>query len=246
MNNTQLSQEMQDDALKDSAYTYDQKFKQLFRNKKFLVPILKNVVKEYKELPLSKIEELIISVKEEEEVAVSIETEDVGRGSERTTYYDVLVGCRLLGTKEMIMVDLYFDLEMQRERNPGYPLSKRGIYYCSRMISRQLTNLNDADYGALKPVYSVWIIINDIPEALQYSRYEVSLTGMSSLKEEAASYSSEHKMKYERAVKLLDNQIDMMHLCLVFLSEDFTDLGETGDTLVRYIQSVFVKKQYLQ
>ena len=46
MNNTQLSQEMQDDALKDSAYTYDQKFKQLFRNKKFLVPILKNVVKE--------------------------------------------------------------------------------------------------------------------------------------------------------------------------------------------------------
>lgn len=110
------------------------------------------------------------------------------------------------------------------------------------MISRQLTNLNDADYGALKPVYSVWIIINDIPEALQYSRYEVSLTGMSSLKEEAASYSTEHKMKYERAVKQLDNQIDMMHLCLIFLSEDFTDLGETGDTLVRYIQSVFVKK----
>lgn len=88
MNNTQLSQEMQDDALKDSAYTYDQKFKQLFRNKKFLVPILKNVVKEYKELPLSKIEELIISVKDEEEIAVSIETEDVGRGSERKTYYD--------------------------------------------------------------------------------------------------------------------------------------------------------------
>ncbi len=46
---------------------------------------------------------------------------------------------------------LYFDLEMQREKSPGYPLVKRGIYYCSRMISRQLTNLTDADYGVLRP-----------------------------------------------------------------------------------------------
>lgn len=46
-------------ALTESEWTYDQKFKQLFQNKKFLVPILKNVVKEYKDLELTDIEELI-------------------------------------------------------------------------------------------------------------------------------------------------------------------------------------------
>ncbi len=44
--------------LKESEYTYDQKFKQLFQNKKFLSPILKNVIKEYKDLRLSEIEKL--------------------------------------------------------------------------------------------------------------------------------------------------------------------------------------------
>ncbi len=33
-----------------------------------------------------------------------------------------------------------------------------------------------------------------------------------------------------------------MHLCLVFLSEDFSDLGQSGDALIRYLQSVFTKK----
>ena len=37
-------------------------------------------------------------------------------------------------------------------------------------------------------------------------------------------------------------QADLMHLCLVFLSEDFSDLGQSGDALIRYLQSVFTKK----
>ena len=48
--------------LKESEYTYGQKFKQLFQNKKFLAPIFKNVVAEYKDLPLEEIENLILSV----------------------------------------------------------------------------------------------------------------------------------------------------------------------------------------
>ena len=242
MNFTDRQEEIKDDALKESRYTYDQKFKQLFQNKKFLVPILKNVVKEYKTLSLPEIESLIISVTGSEEVAAGIGTEDVGKGEEIKTYYDVLAACRLPDTEDVIMADLYFDLEMQREKNPGYPLPKRGIYYCSRMLSRQLTSSNDADYGALKPVYSIWIIVNDIPEALKYSRYEVSLSGMSSLQDASADYSAEQKAKYDRAVRKLDSQIDLIHLCLVFLSEDFTDMGEEGDALIRYVQSIFIKK----
>jgi len=115
--------------LKESEYTYDQKFKQLFRNKKFLAPILKNIVKEYADLPLTQIEKLIVSVTGNEEVAADIGTEDVGRGDEAKSYYDVLAGCMIPETEDILTVDLYFDLEMQREKNPGYPLPKRGVYY---------------------------------------------------------------------------------------------------------------------
>ncbi len=137
---------------------------------------------------------------------------------------------------------LYFDLEMQREKSPGYPLVKRGIYYCSRMISRQLTNLTDADYGVLRPVYSVWIIINDIPKALQYSRYDVSLKGTGSLAQESPGYEKRQKAGFDREIEKLESQAGLMHVCLVFLSEDFLEMGEEGDALIRYIQSVFVKR----
>ena len=184
--------------LKESEYTYDQKFKQLFQNKKFLSPILKNVIKEYKDLRLSEIEKLVISVSGDTEVAVNIGMEDVGKGDESKTFYDVVAGCRLPDTADVLYVDLYFDLEMQRERNPGYPIPKRGIYYCSRMISRQLTNVKDEDYGSLKPVYSVWIIVNNIPKILQYSRHELMISGINSRMEESQNF-SENKNLMQRS-----------------------------------------------
>lgn len=71
MANTQNHQK-----ITESEYTYDQKFKQLFQNKKFLAPILKNVVKAYKNLPLPKIESLILTVQSSEEVAAVIGSEN--------------------------------------------------------------------------------------------------------------------------------------------------------------------------
>lgn len=230
------------DAITESEVTYDQKFKQLFRNKKFLAPILKNVVKEYAALPLELIEGLIVSVKGDETVATNVEAEDVGRDDEVKTYYDVLIACRLPGTGDMLAVDLYFDLEMQREKDPGYPVVKRGIYYCSRMLSRQLTNVKNADYGELKPVYSVWIMINHIPKILQNSRYDVCLSGASSLTGNYDSFSSKDKKSFDAAMEKLAGQIGLVHLCLIYLSEDYTESGGTGDTLIRYMQSVFMKQ----
>lgn len=229
-------------AITESESTYDQKFKQLFRNKKFLAPILKNIVPEYAGLPLEDIEKLIISVKGSEAVATNIETEDVGRDSEVQTYYDVLIACRLPDTQDLLMVDLYFDLEMQRENKLGYPVAKRGIYYCSRMISRQLTNLSHADYGTLKPVYSVWIIINDIPKILQNSRYDINLNGTSSLLNSYEEFDDKNKASFDTEMERLNKQIGLIHLCLVYLSEDFMELGKHGDALIRYLQSVFMKQ----
>lgn len=44
---------------------------------------------------------------------------------------------------------------------PGYPLVKRGIFYCSRMLSAQYgTEFTEPDYDKLKEVYSIWICLN--------------------------------------------------------------------------------------
>jgi hypothetical protein len=41
---------------------------------------------------------------------------------------------------------------------PGYPLTKRGIYYCARMISEQYgTVFTKEEYSKINKVYSIWI-----------------------------------------------------------------------------------------
>ena len=55
---------------------------------------------------------------------------------------------------------LIINLEAQNNFYPGYPLTKRGIYYGSRMISAQYgTEFQNMDYDKLKKVYSIWICI---------------------------------------------------------------------------------------
>ena len=49
-------------------------------------------------------------------------------------------------------------MEAQQDVNPGYPLTKRALYYCSRMISAQYgREFEKSEYGKLKKVYSIWI-----------------------------------------------------------------------------------------
>ena len=49
---------------------------------------------------------------------------------------------------------------------PGYPLLKRGIYYCSRMISGQYgTVFVKSDYGKIKkvcPMNSMWKLLQNL------------------------------------------------------------------------------------
>lgn len=214
------------DTLKESDLTYDQKFKQLFAKKIFLAPVLKNIVPEYKELNLETIEGLITphsNVKINPQVYNS---EDSGKDNETVTHYDVLADCAL-PDGETVCVGFFFDLEMQRESKPGYPVPKRGVYYCCRLISRQIENLGEESYNQLKPIYSVWILINNIPGDLQNSIYSAKLSGSSS--------------KKSVDISGLNAQIDLIHLYLVYLSEDFK-YEENQENLIKYLQSVFIKQ----
>ena len=115
-------------------------------------------------------------------------------------------------------------MEMQRESQTGYPIPKRGIYYCCRLISRQIETLGKESYNQLKPVYSVWILINDIPKEFQNSVYTAGLSG------------SFHNGQTDAAK--INKQIDLIHLSLVYLSNDFK-VEERQSDLIKYLQSVF-------
>lgn len=219
------------DLIKNSKLTYDKEFKQLFTEKKFLTPILKNIVPEYKEYSLEQIESFITPRGDIIVNPAVYSSEDSGKGKEMTTYYDVLIDCAL-PNKEKVCVDLFFDLEMQRKNTPNYSISRRGIYYCCRLISRQLDVLDkEESYDHLKPVYSVWILVNNIPQKLRNSIYSVDLSG---------SFHNQELDSSKRAAKL-GKEADLIHLRLVYLSEDFNIQEEQND-LIKYLQSVFANK----
>ena len=78
---------------------------------------------------------------------------------------------------------------MDYETYNEYPIIKRGIYYCARMISSQYgTVFAGAHYEKIQKVYSVWICMN--PPArrkntiTEYSLNEKNIVGAVEEKEE--------------------------------------------------------------
>ncbi len=56
---------------------------------------------------------------------------------------------------------MIINIEAQNDFYPGYPIVKRGIYYCSRIISSQYgVEFADNHYEKIKKVYSIWICAN--------------------------------------------------------------------------------------
>ena len=80
------------------------------------------------------------------------------------------------------MIGLILNVEAQNRYNAGYPLLKRAIYYCSRMISAQYgTEFTKGEYGKIKKVYSIWVCMNPPKERrntiTQYSIQEKHIIG---------------------------------------------------------------------
>ena len=52
-------------------------------------------------------------------------------------------------------------MEAQNDFYPGYPIIKRALYYCSRMISSQYgSEFTETHYENIRKVYSIWICSN--------------------------------------------------------------------------------------
>ena len=153
--------------------SYDAACKRLLANKEILAWIMKSCIEEYRECSVKDIAEYYIegepqiahtAVNSDERSANGsdtirgMSTEDA-RLEEGTITYDIRFLAAVPGTGEPIR--LIINVEAQNDFYPGYPIIKRGIYYCSRMISSQYgSEFTDGHYEKICKVYSIWICMN--------------------------------------------------------------------------------------
>lgn len=126
-----------------------------------------------------------------------INTEDSSI-SEGTVMYDILFNAIAPASGELI--ELIINIEAQSNFYPGYPLIKRMIYYCSRMISAQYgTVFEHSRYDKIRKAYSIWICTNPPQERIgAITRYSIQ-------EEHILGSSSEMKSNYDLMTAIIIN-----------------------------------------
>ena len=154
----------------DSLKKYDALCKQLLAERIILSWIMKSTMEEFRNISVQDIAEKYICgepevatmlVLPEEPLTAKISTvgmEDVSE-KEGTISFDIRFKALLPDIHETAA--LIINVEAQNDFYPGYPLPKRAVYYCGRMISSQYgTVFTKSHYEKLEKVYSIWICLN--------------------------------------------------------------------------------------
>ncbi len=147
---------------------YDAACKDVLSEQGIVAHIMKTCVEEFKDIPVKEIIRYIQGKPEVGAVLVNPQggvTRIVGlqneskSESEQPVTFDVRFTVKAPGTGKTIK--LIINVEAQNDFHPGYPLIKRGVYYCSRLISSQYgTVFVKSDYGSIQKVYSIWVCVN--------------------------------------------------------------------------------------
>lgn len=203
---------------------YDAAAKNFLASKMLLAHILKGCVPEFRDFDI----ETIITEGLEKEAEVSkvvvhrpvmlqgMSTEDA-TPDEGTVFYDIRADVTVPGTDRER--ELIINVEAQKGKPSEYPLTKRGLYYCSRMISAQKeTRFTKQDYGRITKVYSIWILMNvgkeESNSIVEYSMEEKPFIG---------GYHTEKK------------DYDLISMIVVALGEE----SETSNGFLRLLDTVF-------
>ena len=182
---------------------YDAVCKRLLSEKIILAWIMKNCLEEFRDCDVKEIAEKYIEGEpsvagvpvhpdeggiQQAPMITGVGTEDVTMTEGKVTY-DIRFKASVPVSGERIQ--LIINIEAQNKFYPGYPLIKRALYYCSRMVSSQYgKEFTDPHYEKIKKVYSIWICM-DPPKNRENSitRYyinEENLVG--SVNEERSHY----------------------------------------------------------
>lgn len=196
--------------------SYDSYCRSLLANRQILAWILKTCVTEFCDCNIKDIEEKYIEgTPQVSEVAVhrdesaefvdGVGKEDVTM-NENTVTYDI--SFRVISPQDDKVIQMIINVESQKDFYPGYPLLKRGIYYCSRMISSQYgTEFVESHYEKLKKVYSIWVCTNPP----QYRRNTITAYSMN--EQNVVGKVTEQKENYEvlpeEKKKILKNEFDV-------------------------------------
>ena len=153
----------------DDSAGYDAACKRVLSEKPILARIMKSCLEEYKDCDVDDIAEKYIegqpqvstvpvSPDETGTIINGMDTEDKSV-REGTVTYDIRFRAIVPSSEEQIA--LMINVEAQNDFYPGYPLVKRGVYYCCRMISSQYgREFTGPHYEKIKKVYSIWICMN--------------------------------------------------------------------------------------
>jgi len=164
---------------------YDEACKKVLAEKIILAWIMRHTMKEYADYDVQEIvEKFIVGEPKVAETKVLPDETNApkitGTGIEDSTVtegsvtYDIQFRAIMPDSKEV--VQMIINVEAQNDFYPGYPIIKRGIYYCARMISAQYgTVFTKSHYEKIQKVYSVWICTNP-PKERSNTITEYSLT----------------------------------------------------------------------
>lgn len=167
-------------SLKDRI-SYDEACKAVLSSKSILAYILHEVVDEFKDVDRDYIQNYCIEQNvhigdialypNESDFIEGVTNED-SIEEEGKVYYDLRFYATVPKNEESVKI--LINLEAQN-KNPAYPIPKRGIYYSSRMISSQYgIEFKNSHYEQLKKVFSIWICMNPSASRRQtISRYSI-------------------------------------------------------------------------
>ena len=157
---------------------YDTFCKQILARPIFLSYILKRCIHEFSNVDVfiiaSKcIHDISVNQKEVHRLSPFITQFEDDTLEEGKVVFDIFFMAHLPESDQDI--DFYINIEIQDDFYPGYPLSARGVYYGSRMLSMQYEDqIKGSRYENLKKVYSIWICLNP-PKEERGSITEISL-----------------------------------------------------------------------
>ena len=212
---------------------YDYMCKLIMSNKQILANIMKYTVKECKDMS---IEDIIQSIENDPEINVTINEHDqiVGMNVEdgsiinATVRYDILFKAYLPGADgKKESVGIFINFEIQKDETPGYPLVSRGIYYASRLLSRQKNaedGFESSNFKDLQKVYSIWICPN-------HTKERDDVINVYHIKEEC--------LKNEWHNQLED--YDLMEVIMLYPGSDY-DYEDEGNGLLEMLNILFTRK----